>query len=486
MQVELLIRLLRRNVWIILLSMMVSVGFSTYITITTVPIYEARVKLFISTPSSFFDINSLTIGSSFGQQRVKSYAQIVNSPINLMPVINQLRLPETPGQLAKMITATAPADTVLLEISVRDANPVRASVIANAVGNQFKVTVATVEVGLEQSSPISTSVVEEAVQPKDPVIPRKSLNLLGGILFGFSAGIALSFLRIIMDNVVKNEGDLEGKKLLAAVLFESSVAEDLIGSISDTFSFRAENFRLLRSNIIHMTSSLPTVKKKIAKSILITSSHSAEGKSSTAITLAHSLAVSGNRVLIVECDLRRPIFNKALIQYLPEMDKGKLGLVDLLRRPVTLSSIVKKTSIKGLSFIPCGEIPDNPSELLASQYTKQVHKRLCTGYDYIIIDSPPLLAVNDALSIAKHCDLTLLVIKAGKTRISHYRRSLLLLEGIGVALSGVVLNMIPEARAGEDYGYGYGIKYGYNKKATKYGSYLSEYIPQEEYTSRQI
>jgi Mrp family chromosome partitioning ATPase len=104
----------------------------------------------------------------------------------------------------------------------------------------------------------------------------------------------------------------------------------------------------------------------------------------------------------------------------------------------------------------------------------------------VVVDSPPLLAVNDALSVAPHCDLTLLVTKAGTTRISHFRRSLMLLEGIGVTLSGVVLNMIPEAKAGEDYGYGYGIKYGYNKKSTKYGNYLSEYIPQEDYTSREI
>jgi Mrp family chromosome partitioning ATPase len=94
--------------------------------------------------------------------------------------------------------------------------------------------------------------------------------------------------------------------------------------------------------------------------------------------------------------------------------------------------------------------------------------------------------VNDALSIAPHCDLSLLVVKAGVTRVSHYRRSLTLLEGIGVSLSGVILNMIPEAKAGEDYGYGYGIKIGYSRKSSKYGNYLSEYIPQEEYTSRDL
>jgi succinoglycan biosynthesis transport protein ExoP len=486
MEVQLFTRLLRRNVWIILMSMMISVGFSTYITVTTEPIYEARVKLFISTPSSFFDINSLTIGSSFGQQRVKSYAQIVNSPINLRPVIAELGLTESPGELAKLINATAPSDTVLLEISVRDKSPIRASTIANAVGNQFKITVTTVEVGLEQSSPISTSVVEEAVTPTAPVLPRKTINLLGGLFFGFSLGIVLSFLRLALDSVVKNEGDLEGKKLLAAILFEPSVMDDLIGSVSNTFSYRSENFRLLRANIIHITSNSLRSKKKIAKSILITSCHSAEGKTSTAITLAHSLAVAGNRVLLVEGDLRRPTMKKSLLEYSTNILSKNVGLVDLLRKPISVSSVITKTSFKGLFYVSCGDIPDNPSELLASTYTKQIHQRLCAGFDYVILDSPPLLAVNDALSIAPHCDLSLLVVKAGVTRVSHYRRSLTLLEGIGVSLSGVILNMIPEAKAGEDYGYGYGIKIGYSRKSSKYGNYLSEYIPQEEYTSRDL
>ena len=299
-------------------------------------------------------------------------------------------------------------------------------------------------------------------------------------------GIVLSFLRLALDNVVKNEGDLEGKKLLAAILFEPSVVDDLIGSVSNTFSFRAENFRLLRANIIHLTSnSLPT-KKKFAKSILITSCHSAEGKSSTAITLAHSLAVAGNRVLLVEGDLRRPTIKKSLKGYSSDITTKNVGLVDFLRKPMTVSSVVTKTSVKGLFYISCGEIPDNPSELLASTYTMQVHQKLCTGFDYVIVDSPPLLAVNDALSMAPYCDLNLLVVKAGTTRVSHFRRTLMLLEGVGVSLSGVVLNMIPEAKAGEDYGYGYGIKYGYSRKSSRYGNYLSEYIPQEEYTSRQL
>jgi succinoglycan biosynthesis transport protein ExoP len=486
MEIQLLTRLIRRNVWVILLSIMISVGFSTFITIATQPIYEARAKLFVSTPSSFFDINSLTIGSSFGQQRVKSYAQIVSSPINLAPVIAELGLSISTGDLARQIKATAPADTVLLEIRVRDTTPSEASLIANAVANQFKITVATVEVGLEQSSPISTSIVEEAVTPTAPISPRKTLNLLGGIFFGFSLGIVLSFIRLALDNVVKNEGDLEGRKLLAAILFEPSVVDDLIGSVSNTFSFRAENFRLLRTNVIHLTSNSLPPKKKVAKSILISSSHSAEGKTSTSITLAHSLAVAGNRVLLVEADLRRPTIKKLLTGYSSGVKTKNVGLVDLLRNSVTVSSVTTKTSVKGLFYISSGDIPDNPSELLASTYTRQFHQKICTGYDYVVIDTPPLLAVNDALSIAPYCDLNLLVIKAGTTRLSHYRRTLMLLEGIGISLSGVILNMIPEAKSGEDYGYGYGIKYGYSKNSIKYGKYLTEYVPQEEYTSRQL
>jgi len=467
--------------------MMACVGISTYFTVTTVPVYEARAKLFVSTPASFFDANSLSIGSNFGQQRVKSYAQIVNSPINLEPVISDLKLAESSLELAKSITAIAPADTVLIEIIVHDPNPARASAIANAVGKQFEITVAAVEVGTGATSPISAKMVEGAVTPGSPVLPRKKLNLLGGLFFGFTLGFLLSIIKLLLENKVKNEGDLEGTKLFAAVLFEPGINDDLLASMENAFSFRAETYRLLRTNVVNALGVKPKPRGRTTPgTILVTSAHSAEGKSTTCVSLAYSLTNSGHKVLLVELDLRRPSLGKLLGGTLKSQGTLDFGLTEYLNGKCPLKSAIKSTHSKGLSVITSGRIPNNPSELIASTLTENTFNKIITGFDYVIFDSPPLLAVNDALTVAPLFDQVLMVIKAGTTRITHYRRTLRILSDIEVTLSGVVLNMIPEAKAGEDYGYGYGIKYGYSRKSSKYGGYLTEYIPQEEYKSEQL
>jgi len=486
MEIQLFVRLIKRNVALILICIISCLSVSTYLTVTTTPIYQARVKLFVSTPSSFFDVNSLSIGSNFGQQRVKSYAQIVNSPLNLDPVIKALGLEESAPELAKSITAIAPTDTVIIEIVVSDPIPARAVYIADAVGKQFELTVASVEVGSGESSPISARVVETATTPKSPVLPRKKLNFLGGLFFGLSLGVALSLLRLALENRVKNEGDLEGKKLLAAVMFEPGVSDDILGSISDTFSFRAESFRLLRANILNLVSGETSSKPKKPKTILITSAHSAEGKTTTCISLSQSLATAGFKVLLVEADLRRPTIRKVLSGYVKDTSGKNYGFVDVLNKTCTPKSAIKLTSSKGLSVVTSGRLPSNPAELLASSLSRIEFAKLISGFDFVIIDSPPLLAVNDSLTLAPFCDHTILVLKAGSTRIPHYRRCTTLLEGVNIPISGVILNMIPEAKAGEDYGYGYGIKYGYRRRTNKYGQYLTEYIPQEEYFSRDI
>jgi non-specific protein-tyrosine kinase len=125
-------------------------------------------------------------GSSFSQQRVKSYAQIVNGPETLRPVIASLKLPYSYEKLAKNVTATAPLDTVLISVTVSDPNAYLAARIANAVGQQFAVTANSLEVsGSTNSSAIKVSMVKSASLPKSPSSPKTALNLLLGLILGF-------------------------------------------------------------------------------------------------------------------------------------------------------------------------------------------------------------------------------------------------------------------------------------------------------------
>ena len=138
-------RLVLRNLMVVAISVVVGVGISAGITYSMTPIYQAKVQLFVSTPSSALDVSALVQGSSFSQQRVKSYAQIVNGPETLRPVILALKLPYTYETLAKNVTATAPLDTVLISVTVSDPNAYLAARIANAIGQQFAITANSLE-----------------------------------------------------------------------------------------------------------------------------------------------------------------------------------------------------------------------------------------------------------------------------------------------------------------------------------------------------
>jgi succinoglycan biosynthesis transport protein ExoP len=185
-------RLILRNLPTVLVSVLIGIGLSAGITYSMTPIYQAKVQLFVSTPSSALDVSALVQGSSFSQQRVKSYAQIVNGPETLRPVISQLGLPYTYEKLSKNVTATAPLDTVLISVTVSDPSAYLAARIANAVGKQFAITANSLEIsGSTNSSAIKVSMVKSASLPKSPSSPKTGLNLLLGLILGFGLGIGI-------------------------------------------------------------------------------------------------------------------------------------------------------------------------------------------------------------------------------------------------------------------------------------------------------
>ena len=163
-------RLIIQNRLIISLCTLIGFIAAIAITFTTTPTYQAKSQIFVSTPASTVDISALATGSSFSQQRVKSYAQIINSPLTLAPVVKKLNLSITPEELSAMVSASAPLDTVLIVLTVTDTDPQRAADIANAVAKQFGVTVAKLELqGIGSDSPVKVSTVLNAVPASSPL-----------------------------------------------------------------------------------------------------------------------------------------------------------------------------------------------------------------------------------------------------------------------------------------------------------------------------
>lgn len=454
-------RLLVQSRRLIVATTLICALLSFFVTLSMTPIYKASAQLFVSTPASAVDISALLTGSSFSQQRVKSYAQIINSPVNLEPVVKDLKLKMSAEDLSKNITASAPLDTVLISLTVTDTNPKRAARIANAVAQQFGITVKSLELQeIDTESPIKVSIAKFAVPPTAPASPKKSINYALGLMLGFGLGFGIASLRKLLDNTVKNEDDLGDIPLLAAIGFDLNADEKPLITQIGRYAARTEAFRTLRTNLKHAN---PGVNPQ---SIVITSALPNEGKSTSAINIAISLTQSGERVLLVEADLRRP-----KIPIYLEFASKVIGLSELLSSPTKLTwSTVKKHMRKHpeieLQVLTSGRIPPNPAELLESGRFRELMTILKAKFDYIIIDCPPLLPITDAAIVAAQTDGAILVSHAGTTKIPHYQGARDAIRGVGALVLGVILNKIPEEAMEYEYGYKYGYPkyYGYSGK----------------------
>ena len=476
-------RLIVQNRIVIGASTLVGLVIAAAITFTTTPLYESRAQIFVSTPASTLDISALATGSSFSQQRVKSYAQIINSPKTLEPVIQRLDLRMDATTLSSMVTASAPLDTVLISLTVTDTDPQRAAKIANAVADQFGITVGDLELyGIGVDSPVKVSTVKDAIPASSPASPKKAINLALGLLLGFGIGIGLISLRKLLDNTVKNEDDLLGKPLLAAIGFDEVADEKPLVTQIGRYAARTEAFRALRTNLQFLNpDSHPQV-------IAVSSALPNEGKTTSSINLAISLALAGAKVVLVEADLRRP----KIPLYL-EMSSLSLGLSDLTSGPRKIAPQVVKSYLHtyestGLKVLLSGKIPPNPSELLNSKRFEEVIETLRKQFEYIIIDCPPLLPVADAAIIATKADGCVLVVHAGVTKKPHYVGSCDAIKNVGSSILGVIINKVPESSLEYEYGYRYGYPryYGANYRPyAKRGTEEGQYAPSADVLSRQ-
>jgi len=486
-------RLILRNLVLTVVSVLVGLMIAAGITYAMTPIYQAKIQLFVSTPSSALDVSALVQGSSFSQQRVKSYAQIVNGPETLKPVIASLDLPYSYEKLAKNVTATAPLDTVLISVTVSDPSAYRAARIANAIGQQFAITANNLEVsGFNSSSAIKVSMVKTASLPKSPSSPKTGLNLLLGLILGFGAGVGLSILRTIFDNTLKNETDLDETSLLASIAYDPAAEEKPLITQISRYAPRTESFRQFRTNLQYVRSENPP------KVIAITSAVPGEGKTSTSLNLAISLATSGMKTLLIEADMRRP----KIREYSGEEDK-QAGLSDILSGKVKGNVAARMQEVSydfpdhELTIISSGSTPPNPAELLDSETFRQVIECAKAQYDFVIVDCPPTLLVADAAIIAARTDGAVIVTRVAKTKINQFLGARENLTNVGVNILGAVMNMIPYSRTdeyGRKYGYGYGYGYGKYRSYRSYRAYraygtyanVSGYDPVKSYAPREF
>lgn len=401
--------------------------------------YEATSQLFVSTAGGTDDSSQLLQGSSFSQQRVKSYAEVLRSPLVLEPVVAELDLGVSPHTLAQDIVTEIPLDTVLIEVTATSGDATEAAAIANAVSNEFIEVVPTVESAGEGQSPVKVTLTRQAEPPESPVSPRPAMNLLLGLIAGLLAGCGLAVLAHRLDTTISGEDDIKqvtDEVIIGAIPLTKEAKDSPIVRAADQHSARAEAFRTLRTNLQFIDAAHP------ANSIVLTSSIPGEGKSTTSANLAITLAEGGANVCLVEADLRRP----RMVEYLG-LAAGA-GLTNLIIGEVDFEDVLQPFGDdSNIMVLGAGPIPPNPSELLGSPAMKEIVRELESAYDFVIFDAPPLLPVTDAAVLSRLTGGVVIVVGADVVRRDQLRKTMELLSNVGAEVLGIVANRISAKRS---------------------------------------
>jgi capsular exopolysaccharide synthesis family protein len=315
----------------------------------------------------------------------------------------------------------------------------------------------------EQVQTVNIWVVEKAAKESAPIKPRKVLNILLGIIVGLFGGIGLAFFFEYLDNTIKAQEDVEmrlGVPVLGTVPLVESKDENIEDIIlKEPQSVIAESYKTIRTAILLSSASKPP------RNILITSMGPGEGKTSTSVNLAITIARSGYSVVLIDSDLRKPRIHS--IFRLNNLS----GLSTYLAGATPDIDTVFKNPIINLTVIPAGPLPPNPSELLGSNKMNGLLGILNERFDIVIWDSPPLMSVTDGLILSKVVDGTIIVARSGKTTYELVNRGLKLLDGrrdtdINTHILGLVINGF-DVKNADQYYYKYYNYYPADKKVTK-------------------
>ena len=430
------VRLLRRGWKAALLCVVATTALGVLLVATSTRQYRADTHLFVAATSTAQDANQLALANTYVQARVQSYPSIATSPMVTKAVVRQLHLPLTPSQLASRITASAPAGTVLMTVSVLDPKPAQAARVADAVAARFAVVVAQIErTDAVRVAPVKLTITAPAQVPTAPASPNATLDVGFALVVGLALGIGVAVVRGTLDTSIDGAdalASISGAPVLAVIPRDKAATAQPLAVTSGSSGGRAEAYRQLRTNLQFVSVDQPP------KVIAVTSAVPGEGKTSTALNLAAALAEAGAKVVLVEADLRRPTIAATLGLV------GEVGLTAVLVGTAELADAVQFVGPR-LGVLTSGSIPPNPSELLDSAQARRVFALIAESADYTIIDTAPLLPVTDGAEVAARADATLLVGRAGRTTHQQITAAVDALAKVDVRAVGTILSMAPPA-----------------------------------------
>jgi capsular exopolysaccharide synthesis family protein len=291
----------------------------------------------------------------------------------------------------------------------------------------------------------SINVIEAAALPRTPVGPGISSSVIAAAAIGFILATAAAYLIEYIDDSIVSPDDIARVTSVPTLAGIARIEEDDEGgkliALSEPRSPTTEAYRVLRSGIQFSSVDNPNQAR-----LMVTSANPSEGKSLTVANLAIVMAQAGLNVLVLDADLRRPVQHKTFRIAQKGGLTNLLLEIDLSANDTEILAAMKRaiqpTQVEGLHLLTSGPIPPNPSELLGSAKMEMIVNVLARQYDYVVIDSPPVLAVTDAAVLSRRVEGVLLVIDAGSTRRGHLKQAAEQLEGANANLIGVVLNRL--------------------------------------------
>ncbi|ACQ79213.1 capsular exopolysaccharide family [Beutenbergia cavernae DSM 12333] len=422
----------------VLVTVLVALGAACAWVAIATPTYLASSQVYVSVRGDS-DTAALVQGSTFAQQRVASYAAMVSTPAVLDPVIEELGLALTAEELGRAVVGRAVVDTSLIDISASSTDAATAARIADAAAASLAETVARFEPAADGGpSPVTVSATRAAAVPSTPDSPNVPLALGLGLVAGLACGVAGVALREALDTRVRTEAHVRdathGMAVLAAVPAVKGVTSSR-ALLDRPRGPQAEAFRRLRSNLEFMRVPHPP------RTLLVTSSVSGEGKTTTAVNLALALRAGGRTVLLVDADLRR----SAVAAAMGLVDS--VGLTTCLIGAARLEDVVQTWGEGDLDVLAAGPTPPNPGDLLGSSAMTDLLADLTSRYDVVVLDSAPLLPVADTTALAAEVDGVLLVAAAGRTSRAALTDAAAALSAVGARRLGIVLNRVRRTAA---------------------------------------
>ena len=514
------ISVLRSWIWLLLGSIVLAAGAAYLVSINLPKVYEGRVTLIVgqSTQATNPDLNQLLASQRLSQ----TYAELATTGPLLQEVITKNGLAVSVDDFRERVSADAPRDSILVNLVVEDGDPARAATLANSLADamiaaspaiagrdsqvqqfidadlaamqtQIEETQAEIQRLTERSSRSTSdeqrlqalqgrivtlrqtyatmlgfssnnganllTVVDPASPPAEPASPRVLLNTLLAAIVGLLLALGIAFVLDHLDDTVKSPDDVEATTGLPTLgtITKMRGGKDRseiyrLATLLSHLGPVAEAYRSLRTSIEFAGVDTPV------RSLLVTSAIPGEGKTTTAANVAVVFAQAGRRTILLDADFRKPGIHRMFD--LPNAH----GLSSLLRTDATtLDDVAQNTEQENLRVITTGPLPPNPAELLGSQRMRTILGRLASASDLVVIDSPPLQAVTDAVLLSSITDSTLLVVDAGRTHRGPIQRGRDALAQAGARVLGVVLNRVPERSSGRyqyDYYGAYGVDHG--------------------------